>query len=147
MGQFHVSTHTLTMAASGGADTVRVWDVPTGSPITGYSIYINNQGQTSAAGNLEWTVLYGGYWSGGAPFASTATHNGGVTVASGTIAGSAEIAKIVYEETNMLPPNTVQGAHNMRLFSTPIVLKLVNKKASALTVYVTFTSETIANVV
>jgi len=141
MGQFRQTTHIVTLTAAGGAaPSARVWDLPTSVPLTKLSISISSAGTVTAAGNLAWEVFLGGVWAG-TPFDADSTHSGGVSQTSGTIAGSAEVAAVVYTTNNLLATNNVVGPNPMVKNGLPIVLELTNAKASAVTVYVTFVSE------
>jgi hypothetical protein len=140
MGQFIQTNREVVLEASGVAgDSVRIWSAPTSVPIRGLSIFVTSSGVITEAGNLEWEVFYGGRWAG-TPYAEGSLHSGGVSQSSGTISGSAEVAAVVFEDFILLPANNLA---NVR-FSTPIVLKLTNKKAKALKICVSFILETIA---
>lgn len=140
MGQYRQITRTVTLDASGGAnDTLRCWDPPTGMPLQNLSVTLSSRGQETIAGNLDWEVFYGGKWVG-TPFDEDSTHLGGESQGSGNIAGSNEILSIVHTDTDLLPANNPNGPLGGGF---PIVVELTNNKAAALTVYVTFTSETI----
>jgi hypothetical protein len=114
------------------------------------SITVSSHGEVLAAGNLTWTVYYGGYWSG-VPFASASTHAGGSTPAAGTgvIAGGTAVHSEVFSDTGPFLPNRIvsvpYGSGNIYkgLDGLPIVVELTNAKAVAITVYVTFQSESV----
>ena len=142
MGQFRQITRTVSLAALGGADTIRVWDVPTGCPLRQMSIIVSSRGETLAAGNLDWDVVYGGKWAG-APYAVASTHSGGVSQGSGAIAGAAEVLGTVYNSTGFIPVNSPTLPVTTDSAGFPVVVELKNNKAVPIIVYVTFLSETI----
>jgi hypothetical protein len=144
MGQPRTTTHLVQLTAVGGlTPTKRIWDAPSTYPFRNVSIYVSSGGVTTAAGNLTWRVFVGGNWSGGTPFDSASTHADGVQLATGTIAGSAEIAHIIYEDPSIFPPNTPNMWQNMRQYGTPLVVSFTNAKATALTLYVSIVTETL----
>jgi len=138
MGQYKVVKRQITLEASGGADTGRVYDAPSSMPIRGLSIILSTGGQPTAAGDLDWEVYYGGTWAG-VPFSSV--HDGGVSQGNGTIGGGTELAHVVYVDEDLLPPNNAAGPNSMREYGLPIVLELVNDKAEPITINVTFVTE------
>jgi len=141
MGQFRQTVKTVTLSATGGAtDVVRVWDAASSVPITKLAITISSGHEVAPAGDLDYDVLYGGGWCG-TPFDPDTTHIGGVSQASGTITGSAEIAQYLHTDTDILPANNAAGPNSMRLYGFPIVVELTNDKVVPVTVYVTFISE------
>jgi hypothetical protein len=140
MGQYRQITRTVTLTATGGAaDTLRCWDAPTGCPLRQLTIIISSNQLVLPANNLDWDVIYGGKWAGD-PFATTSTHSGGLSQGSGSIAGSTEVLSSVYNTTSLIPMN---NPNSPSYSGFPIVVELENKKASAITVYVTFISETL----
>jgi hypothetical protein len=152
MGQSRIITKTVTMTAAGGlAPVVRCWDAPEGEMFKNLGIIISSRGETLAAGNLDWAVFYGGFWTGGLPFESGSVHNGGVAPAAstGTIAGSAKVNSTVFTDAGPFLPNRPKQIPSGSGYiyegkdGFPIVLQLTNAKAVALTVYVTFRSETV----
>lgn len=141
MGQFREITRTVTLDATGGAnDTLRCWDAPTGSPLRQLSIILSTRGLVTAAADLDWDVIYGGIWAG-TPYDTDSTHTLGVSQSSGTIVGAVEIIHTVYNTTNLIPINSRSAPQTGAGF--PVVVELTNKKAVALTVYVTFLSHTV----
>ena len=145
MSQFRQITRTITLAATGGAgDQLRAWDAPTGMPLQQLSIVLSSRGQETAAGNLDWEVFLGGKWAG-TPFDLSSSHTGGVSQSSGSIAGSDEILATVYNTTNLIPMNNPSGQNYQYDPGYPVVIDLDNKKASPVTVYVTFISRTISS--
>lgn len=144
MGQYRQHTKTITLEASGGTDTLRTWDVPTSMPIQHTTIILSTKGEVTAAGNLDWDVLYGGKWSGTPYDYSTATHTGGVSQASGAIAGGAEVLSVIHNSSALVPINSPAVPVSVDKQGFPIVVELTNNKATPLTVYVTFITETIS---
>ena len=142
MGQYRQKTYAVSLEASGGADTDRVWDVPTSEPLRQISVIISSKGETLAAGNLDWDVLYGGKWAG-TPYAAGSSHSGGVSQGSGAIAGGAEVLATVYNSTGFIPVNSPAMPVSVDNQGFPVVVELTNNKAVPITVYVTFLSETI----
>ena len=150
MSQSNEITRVVELAATGdpaGGDVKRCWDVPHTSAFRDITITISTAGQTTAAGNLDWEVFYGGVWEG-SPFNEDSTHSGGVTQGNGNIAGGAEIAAVVYEDVSILPANSkvripsgmgfVERGHG----GFPVVVELTNNKAAVVTVQVTFITRT-----
>jgi hypothetical protein len=136
-------------AAGGAAPTKRVWANPISQPFRDTTIWVSSRGLTLAAGNLDWEVFYGGAWSG-VPFAAASTHAGGRSQGSGSLAGSIEYADVIYEDSSILPTNARIGQPNaagtdMGINGFPVVVSLDNKKAAAITVYVTFISRTLSD--
>ena len=144
MGQYRQITKTLELEAAGGADTKRVWDVPTSMPLRQISVILSTKGETTAAGNLDWDVLYGGKWAG-TPYAETSTHSGGVSQGSGAIAGGTEVLETAYNSTGFIPVNSPQMPVTTDNNGFPVVVELKNNKAVAVTVHITFISETISS--
>jgi len=143
MGQYRQVTRTVVLDASGGAnDTLRVWDVPTGTPLRQISIILSTRGTVTAAGNLDWDVIYGGKWQG-TPYDLNSTHLGGVSQSNGSIAGGAEVLGTIFDSTGFIPANSPVLPVSVDNNGFPVVVELTNNKATALTVYVTFVSETI----
>jgi len=141
MGQFRQTVKTVTLSATGGATAIlRVWDAPSSVPITKLAIIISSGHVTAPAGDLDYNVLYGGGWTA-TPFDADSTHLGGVSKASGTISGGAEIAQYLHTDTSLLPANNAAGPNSMRMYGFPIVVELTNDKVVPVTVYVTFISE------
>jgi len=127
--------------------SVRLWDPPSHTAFKDVTIFVSTSGQILPAGDLDWTLIYGGHWVG-EPFASTSTHVGGRTIDSGTLTGGVEIASLIYEGTSILPPNNTTGSNNMFKYSTPVVLQIANDLATGfadpITLYITICSETVA---
>ena len=143
MGQFRQITRTLTLEATGGADTLRCWDVPTSMPLKQITMILSTKGEITAAGDLDWDVRFGGKWAG-TPYASGSNHSGGVSQATGTIAGGTEICHVIHSHTGFIPVNNPVVPVRTDNHGFPIVVELVNDKASPVTIYVTFVSETIS---
>ena len=149
MGAFRETTRTVALEASGGADTLRVWDNPEGEPFQNMSIRLTSRGTVLPALDLDWSVLIHGIWSG-TPFASGSTLSGGTLVASGVIPGGTTVEALLWSDAGPFPANRrVQvpygsGYIYKGLDGFPISVNLVNHKASAITVYVTFTSDVVS---
>lgn len=150
MGQPRIVTKTVTMTAAGGlTPVVRCWDAPEGEMFKNLGIIVSSHGTVLAAGDLSWAVFYGGYWTGGLPFESGSTHNGGTSPAggTGTIAGAAAVQSTIFTDVGPFLPNRIKQIPYESGYiydgrdGFPIVLQLTNAKAVAATVYVTFRSE------
>jgi hypothetical protein len=87
-----------------GAKT-RVWDNPTNSSFRDMQIWITSKGVVNAIA-IKWEVLYGGRWQN-EPFDSA--HDGGVHQANNTIAGGAEVVKLIHQDKDAIfPANSVK---------------------------------------
>jgi hypothetical protein len=141
MGQYREITREVSMP---NATPVRTWDAPTGAPIKNMTIVISSNGAPVTAASVNREVLYGGVWDG-TPFDSDSTHSGGVRQVDGALAAATEVAHIIYEDSSILPTNAVGPTvqHDMKKYGMPVVLELTNNTGAALTLYVTFISETI----
>lgn len=145
MGAARQSVQKVTIPASGGS--VRIYDPPAGEPFWKMNIFISSRGTVTDAGGLDWEVFYGGGWAG-TPFDSD--HKGGISQASGSIAGGSEIVKMIYSDDGSFPANnrskvSVNGIIQERnQGGYPIVLELTNNKSTDLTIYVTFLSRTVS---
>ena len=146
MGQYRQHTKKLVLGATGTAtDTLRTWDVPTSMPLQQLTIILSTKGETTAAGDLDWDVLFGGKWSGGSPYDyDNSTHTGGVSQASGTIVGGTEVLSVVHNSTSLIPVNSPAMPVSTDNNGFPVVIELTNDKASEVTVYVTFITETVS---
>lgn len=150
MANFRETVRLVSLGASGSStDTVRVYDAPSSEPFHKMNIVLSSAGQVLPAGNLDWKVFVGGNWKG-VPFESV--HAGGFQKYSGTIAGGTEVAStILAEESACYPANrrytVMQGSEviNKGENGLPVVVELKNNKASAINVWVTFTSRTMGD--
>lgn len=143
MGQFNQTIYDVSLEAAGGADTVRVWDIPASSPITKLSITITSFGIVTGAGNITWQVFFGGTWNG-TPFDydGGTTHAGGIAqAAAAPIVGAVEYAHVVYVNANLIPANHFWVSSKVRKYGFPIVMELVNLKAVPVDFSVIFTRE------
>lgn len=150
MGQFRQTHREITIA--GGAATGRTWDAPSSMPFTNVSIALSSFGTLTTAANISFQVFIGGHWvgTGASPqpfvYGSTTTHAGGVSQAAlAPLTAATEIAQVIYTSTAVFPANAYQvsKASNPGLFGFPIVVELTNNNVAAITLNVTFTSETI----
>lgn len=153
MGYARTTLRPITLALKGAAgDEVRCWDAPAGQELKLISIYVSSGGVVLPAADLDWEVFWGGGWTG-EPYASASTHKGGISKASGAITGSAEVAHNIYNYANPFPRSNDKTTRRVLTGTDPaeggfpIVLMLTNQKAVAITVYVSFVSETISDVV
>ena len=152
MGQPLVTERIVTLTAAGGAaPALRCWMASVGEPFKNLAVTISSRGEAWAAGNLTWQIFYGGYWSVGEPFVIGSTHAGGVSQGTAAIAGGAIVQEEIYTDAGPLLPNRIiqhpggDGALAKGRNGVPIVCLLTNAKAVALTVYITFQSETVAD--
>jgi hypothetical protein len=145
MGQYQVTNRVVELTAAGGAaPTLRCWAAPSGAAVKDVDIFLSSRGVITAVGNLTFTVLWGGNWSGGTPFALTSTHAGGIIQTGPTnIAGGTEIVQRIHTYTGFIPPNL--PAVPAAVGGFPIVVELTNAKAAAVTVYVTFVTRTVSD--
>jgi len=139
------------LEASGGADTLIVWDAPSGDAFKNMSITVSSMGAETPAGNINWTLYNGGKFTGGKAYEEGSTYVAGNNVGSGSIT-DANIAEEIYTDTKKYPPNlpnvetTVDGIRKT-LFNGgyPIALQLVNAKAVRVKLAVVFVSETVSD--
>ena len=149
MGAFRETVRTVSLEAAGGADTLRVWDNPEGEPVQDLGITITSRGTVLAAGDLDWEILYHGVWSG-IPYASGSTLSSGTSQASGTIPGGTTVESRIFTDSGPFPMNRrIQvpygsGYLYKGIDGYPISCQLVNHKASAIVVYVVFTSNVVS---
>jgi len=151
MGSYHEFTRTVTIA--GASTTERVWGTPWGDPIKNLYIYLSTAGMIPVTGDVDYEIFWGGQWEGD-PFGEigVTTHSGGISQgASAAITGAIELAHLVYSTTNSLPSNRVLrfpqsdgSVEHKNIGGLPVVIDITNDKASALTLYVTFVSESVA---
>ena len=150
MGAFRETVREVSLEAAGGADTLRVWDNPEGEPFQDLAITLTSRGTILPANDLDWTVYRGGTWSVGAPFASGSTLSNGTNEASGTIAGGTAFETVIYTNAGPFPANrrvqvpSGSGYIYKGLSGHAWSVELVNKKASAITVYVVFNSNVVS---
>lgn len=130
---------------------VRCWLPPIGEPFRDVNIAVTTAGGLLPALGVDWIVYYGGYWAAGTPFDSDATHAGGITMANGTMAGGAEIATNLYNDTDIFPsnlrvitPNFDGTLTKVGFGGFPIVLYLHNNAASVASLNVTLMARTVS---
>jgi hypothetical protein len=152
MGQPRITERVVTLTAAGGAaPTARCWDASEGEAFKNMVITISSRNEVWAAGNLTWTVYYGGYWSVGEPFIIGSTHAGGVSKGTNVIGGGTAVYSQIHTDVGPFLPNRIiphpGGNHSLDKGrnGVPIVVELTNAKAVALTVYITFQSETVVD--
>ncbi len=154
MGSHREITREVALSASGGgSDVLRCWDAPEGMPFKNLGISLSSRGTVLPLGDLDWEVFYGGTWEG-TPFAEGSTHSGGESQGVGTpgsIAGPGAAVCVLHNDLGPFPTNRIRKIPNGReykyegLGGWPIVVELTNRKASAITIWVTFTSETVSD--
>ncbi len=144
MGQGRLTSRLVTVPAGG---SIRVWDAACGLSIRDLSVFLSSRGTVTAAGNLTWTVYYGGNWQGTTPFAADSTHAGGVSQGTGVIAGGTEIASCVYTDSELFPANqpVVLPAPIPTLVGVPWVVDLASAKAIDTVMQVFFISHTVSD--
>jgi hypothetical protein len=91
------------------------------------TIWITSGGSPTTAA-IKWEVLYGGRWTGGAPFAAGSTHVGGVHKDNDVIAGPAEVAEVIYQDTNAFPASAPRALPPGQTWHAgfPIVVEIDN---------------------
>lgn len=133
---------TLT-AAGGAAPTARLFDAPSNVPFSDITVVISSKGVSWPANDLDWEIFYSTSWASGAPFQDGSIPNLDVTQKSGTLAGAGKVYSVVYEDASILPSNLPENPSVLSKSGAGgaiIVCDLENKKASPITVYVTFIS-------
>ncbi len=152
MGQPRITERVLTLDATGGAnDTLRCWDAAEGEAFENMSILVTSRGEVLAAGNLDWDIFYGGYFTGGEPYVIGSTHVGGTSQGNGVIAGGAAVNSTVHTDAGPFLSNRViqhpsgDGALAKGMSGLAIVCELTNDKAVPITVRVVFSSETVVD--
>jgi hypothetical protein len=136
-------------AAGGASPVLSVWDAPCSVPFRNLTVTISSRGVNWPANDLDWEIFYACSWASGAPFQSGSIPTEGVSKNSGTFAGAGQVFSVVYEDASLLPSNYPANPTSSTPLSKSgaggaiIVCELTNKKAEAIKVFVTFTSEII----
>lgn len=151
MGAARVTEKIVELEAAGGADTLVVWDAPSGEAFKNMSVSVSSRGANTPAGNINWTLYNGGRFSDGKAYEVGSTYMEGNVISSGSITDLG-IAEEVYTDTKKYPPNIPNvtksvGGNIVDMYpgGYPIALKLVNLKALKVILVVTFISETVSD--
>ena len=151
MGAARVTEKVVNLEAAGGADTLLVWDAPSGEAFKDMSISVSSRGADTPAGNINWTVYNGGKFIDGKAYDVDSTYVEGNVVSNGSIT-DLNIAEEIYTDNKKYPANipnvtkSVGGAVlPMHMGGYPIAVKLANLKASPVKLVVTFISETVSD--
>lgn len=154
MGQFRETVRQVELTAAGGAAPVlSTWDAPCMIPFRNMTVVITSRGADWPANDLDWEVFYTYRWASGAPFAADSVPGPGISKGSGTFAGAGQVYSVAYEDASFLPsnmrvnPTRPPSLDKSGFAGAAIVCELTNKKASAITVFVSFISETINDIV
>lgn len=151
MGQVRETVRQVIVPAG---TTIRVWDAPISVPVEDLHIWATSEGADLVAA-IDWEVFYGGSWSGN-PFNENprdgvpdSTHLRGVSQASGTFPGAAELVDNFHSESGVyMPANRIQPKPPQpvnRPGGFPIVVELDNAGASDVPITITFVTKVISD--